>query len=769
VGTASEGRTPLKAVPEPDESAIAVVIVAEARTDTERGLIEEWAHTSHPGAQIAYDPDSLVSRLSQTDDPLLVPVRVTWLPRERDGARNVRPADLLLFTNPRRPWSRIQPRIASREPDRVRVLPGEPATAGDLRRRFRTQSGGGGTDAFAAFVRRQATLACERAERAIIGDRYKVPRLVAEQITTSAHFRGEIQKIADRLDRSFDEVMADATLCLGELATVQSPIAIDAFRTAMSPMHSRAWTPTLDAEKLDRLRELNKKHALVFLPSHRAYADPLVIGQAFHEHDFPRNHILGGDNMSFWPIGPLGKRAGVIFIRRSFGDDGIYKLAVRSFFAHLVQKRFNLEWYIEGGRTRTGKLRPPRYGLLNYLVRALEGGAADDVYLVPTSLVYDQIQEIGAMADEQAGAKKKSEGLRWMANYIRAQSRDAGMARIDFDEPFSLREALEQAGEGSAQLEKVAFRICHGINRVTPVTAPSLVTFALLGTRDRALTQDEVAKVIEPLIGYLESRDLGQLVTPLRKPGTLRKALDNLVGNGVATCYGGGKEPVWMVPQDRHAVAAFYRNGALHHFLTRAIVELCAVHIAASKTSTKDRDPLEAAWERALELRDLLKFEFFFPDKDRFRERLIEELERIDPDWRQAIATPRQAAKTLSKSGTLVAHRALRAFLDAQLVVATVLAEKDPRDPIEKGALIKECLGRGQQMLLQGQIHGSESNSQELFNAALQLAANRDVLDPGRDDVKAGRDTFLGEVRSAVNDAIAVGKLEDGLIEEVLA
>src|SRR5207237_597715 len=108
-----------------------------------------------------------------------------------------------------------------------------------------------------------------------------------------------------------------------------------------------------------RADHLERSHALVFLPTHRSYTAPLILAQVLHDNDFPRNHLLGGNNLAFWPIGPLGKRAGLVFIRRSFGDDPVYKLAVREFFGYLVAKRFNVEWYIEGGRTRTGKLRPP--------------------------------------------------------------------------------------------------------------------------------------------------------------------------------------------------------------------------------------------------------------------------------------------------------------------------------------------------------------------------------------------------------------------------
>lgn len=748
----------------PVEEEPPVVILAEARTATEQALIGDWVERRHPTATVldAGDP-RLAARLAEDDDPLVLPVRVTWLPRERDGGRQARAADLLALTNPHRPWSRLQGRIARREPDRARVTAGEPARVTDLRRRFRKEAGGG-QDAFGAFVGRQATLACERAERAVIGDRYKVPRLVAEQITASARFREEVARLAERLGRTPEDVLEDATGCLRELVAVQSRLAIDIFRLVMSPLHARAWDVDVDVESLERLRELNRRHALVFLPSHRSYSDPLVLADVLSEHDFPRNHLLGGANMSFWPIGPLGKRAGLIFIRRTFGDDLVYKLAVREYFGHLVAKRFNIEWYLEGGRTRTGKLRPPRFGLLHYLVRALEDGRADDVVLVPVSIVYDQLSEVGAMAAEQRGATKSSEGLRWLADYVRAQRDNIGRAQVVFGEAFSLRTALEEAGE-EAQLEKVAFRVCDGINRATPVTSTSLVTFAMLGTRDRAFTFHQVQLIVARVLDLMDERGVAGPVAELRHDAALRRTLDQLCGADVITCYDGGTEPVWSIAAGRHHVAAFYRNGVLHHLVNRAIVELTMLRLSRS---APEEDPVEAAWEDALAIRDLLKFEFFFADKASFREQLGVEVQRFAADWRAQVRSPETMAAMLEAEPTFVAHRALRSFLDAQLVVARVLAARDPRAAVDKAAFLDECLGVGRQLLLQGQLHGPESVSQELYASALQLAANRDVVDPGRDEVRAARAAFLAEIEELLERVAHIGRLDAARLQTVL-
>src|SRR3954453_8591525 len=175
-------------------------------TDTERRLIAGWARERHPGAILVDDDDhlDLGRRLAGDANPLVVPVRVTWLPPERDGARNVLARDLLLLTNPRRPWSRLQGRIARRQPDRVRVTAGEPARASELRERFASRSAATGAGALGAFAAQQATIACDRADRAIIGDRYKVPRLVAEQITAAHPFRAKVLELAAQLQRPAD-------------------------------------------------------------------------------------------------------------------------------------------------------------------------------------------------------------------------------------------------------------------------------------------------------------------------------------------------------------------------------------------------------------------------------------------------------------------------------------------------------------------------------------------------------------------------------------
>lgn len=726
------------------ESPGGTVVLAEVRTPYELEAVISWAATNYPGVAVKDLRSAEVELLSPEIE--LLPARVVWLPPVRRGERRVAVADLLVLTNPRRPRALAQRWIGKRSPDRVRVVEGEPASIADLRDRYAAGVAHG--ESFGSFVAVQASLSSERAERQLIGERYKVPRLVAEQIGSSARFRKNAAALAEELGRPEAVVVQEATDKMSTFVATQSRVMDDLFSSIFKTMHDRTWTVTVDLETLDALRALNKSSGLIFLPSHRSYVDPLVLSAVLRHHDFPPNHVLGGNNLAFWPVGAIARRSGTIFIRRKFGDDPVYKFAMRSYLSHLVEKRFNLEWYIEGGRSRTGKLRKPMLGLLSYVVDALEQLEETDVMVVPTSIVYDQLAEIGAMAKESAGGTKQAEGLGWLYRYARAQRTYLGTARVRFGEPFSLRQALAEAGTGRARLEKVAFKVMDGINAATPISATSLAGFALLGAEERAFTEHEVESILAPLLDYIVQRGLPGPDRALCHGIGLRHTLGVLTDAGVLTRFDGGTDAVWSIAPGSHAVAAYYRNGAVHHLVNRAIVEL-ALLAAANGSLAPEAGPsalLEAARDESLRIRDLLKFEFFFPAKGLFIEQLVAELDLLAPDWQKTTPTSEWSEQVLSDNASaLVARRTLQPFLDAQLVVAEKLVALGGTWTDEEQFLL-ECIGYGQQLSLQGRVKSKDSVSRELYAAALKLAENRELVDPLGDDVAARRTEFLSEV-----------------------
>jgi glycerol-3-phosphate O-acyltransferase len=242
----------------------------------------------------------------------------------------------------------------------------------------------------------------------------------------------------------------------------------------------------------------------------------------------------------------------------------------------------------------------------------------------------------------------------------------------------------------------------------------------------------------------------------LRRGPGVSAILDRLATAAVVTVYSEGTEPVYAVRRDHHHVAAFYRNSAIHWFVNRAIVELATLHVAEREAA----DPFEDAWQEALRLRELLVHEFFFADKRAFSDQLEAETELLDPGWRARAASPEQAHAMLEGTGFLLAHRVLRPFLEAYVVVADRLAARDPRDPVDEPRFLEECGTVGGQWLLQGRLHSPESVSRELFSTAMRLARHRDLVDPGREELAERRRAFLAEVQGTVDSASTIAALD---------
>lgn len=611
------------------------------------------------------------------------------------------------------------------------------------------------------------------AARASAGGADRDPDRVVAEIVAGAGFSAFLDRLAGDLGRSRPDVDREARAALHEMVAVQSELALGAI-DRLARFALRAYDIEVDTDALDSLRALNRRHGLVFLPSHKSYLDPFILRGALGRAGLPCNHVLGGVNVSFWPMGPVLRRSGIVFIRRSIKDDAVYKAALRAYLGYLVERRYNLEWYLEGGRSRTGKLRPPRLGILSYLVEAYGDRGVDDVFLVPVSIAYDQLQEVAAMAAEEHGAEKKAESLAWMLKYIRSQGQRLGKAYINFAEPVSLRQVRTERklAPGTTRVGKIAFEVLHRINRVTPLTPTSLLTLALLGVGDRALTPADIRSVLDPLLDYVAVRKLPQSGTAdLSTAAGVKKALDALVSTQVVSRFTGGAEPVYGIGENQHLVAAYSRNRIIHFFVTRAITELVLLHLVRRPVGHPGEGDLGArAWAEALRLRDVLKYEFFFAAKPEFAEELRAELAIVDPDWERKAGQLHQGSRGHDAIATgvaelplLLGHRVLGSFLEAYMVVADRLAAHPP-GPVDEATFLEECIGVGRQYRLQQRIHSGESISKELFRNALSLAGGRGLLaDPGDPEnaaeITRRREGFAADIREIVDRVDSLRRL----------
>jgi glycerol-3-phosphate O-acyltransferase len=562
-------------------------------------------------------------------------------------------------------------------------------------------------------------------------------------------FRSQARNLAERLGRPEEDVLAEAAEDLREMSATHNETVIAQWQRFGRWMR-RGYDTLLDEEALAGLRELDRRHPLIFLISHRSYLDEWVLLPALLSAGISPPYGLAGANLNFFPLGTVARRTGVVHIRRSTSDAPVYRLALRAYIGQLVAGRANLVWSIEGGRSRTGKLRPPRYGLLRYVVDAAEAADAPEALLVPVSIVYDQLpaHEVSLMIAEARGLGKQPENVRWLLGYARGLNHRLGRVYVDLGPPLRLRERLaELRVEDPAEthsVERIALEVSHRINQATPVTPTAAVCVALLAA-DRALTMAEVLATVAPLADYLRRRGWPVAgAADLTDRSTVRRALQELVASGVLTCYSGGPETVWGIGADQHLVAAVYRNSAIHVLVVRAIAELALMAVARRQDGSG-----RSAWDEALQLRDLLKFDFFFARRRDFALELQAELALIDPGAGQvgAEVSPDDAQRWLECLRPHVAHLVLRPFLDAYAVVAEQLAATDATEEVDEQQFLAGCLRVGRQWALQRRLASEESVSAEMFRTALQLAGHRGLIASGDPALGKRRRAFADELR----------------------
>src|SRR6202162_6264932 len=577
--------------------------------------------------------------------------------------------------------------------------------------------------------------------------RSDLPEIAA--LLDSEEFRSATKQLASQVGRDVADVQAEAAVYVREMAASHVPPVVRAWH-ALSAWLVRGFQVVINDDQLAKLRALDRDHALIFMISHRSYLD---------QFSFPPRLARGGTapplgwagaNLNFFPLGTLARRNGFIPVRRATGDLPVYRWALRTLVGRMVAGGHNLVWSIEGGRTRTGKLRPPRYGLLRYVTDAVESVRSEQTVAVPVSILFDQLplHEVKLMVEESRGLPKRPENARWLFSYARGLRHRLGRIYINFGPPVPLYErmvALRAEGLTDRQVvERVALDICHRLNQATPVTATAAVCVAMLG-EDRALTLDEVCATVAPLARYLAAR--GWPVAggaDLSDRATLSQTLHDLVGSGVLTCYSEGPTTVWGIGDDQHLIVAVYRNSAIHVLVVRAIAELALLAIVQTPGATK-----HTGWEKALAVRELLKFDFFFAGRDEFADELWREFAIMtgrshDPS---APLDTKEVARSLNESDLLVAHLVLRPFVDAYRVVAEELVNLGPGSDVDEEQLLKRCLRLGRQWSLQHRIT-EESVSGEMFSTALKMARHRGLVDleGAADDVADHRAALVAEL-----------------------
>ncbi|HLD30317.1 MAG TPA: 1-acyl-sn-glycerol-3-phosphate acyltransferase, partial [bacterium] len=253
------------------------------------------------------------------------------------------------------------------------------------------------------------------------------------------------------------------------------------------------------------LKGANAKGSLIFTSCHKSHFDYLLVGYLSFINQMPVPHMAAGKNLSFWPIGPLLRNGGAFFLRRTFRGMALYTHVFSAYLKVLIKEKVNINFYIEGGRSRTGKLMPPRVGMLAFLIQAVEEGAIEDLTFIPTFIGYDQIPEENSYLRELAGRDKQPETFAALLRARDILTKRFGKVYVRFHEPVSFRGFIDKWGprvdpENLSQKETrrllmdFAYYLMHGIVKVGVISPVDLVAAALVCSRRNRINHERFVR-----------------------------------------------------------------------------------------------------------------------------------------------------------------------------------------------------------------------------------------------------------------------------------
>jgi glycerol-3-phosphate O-acyltransferase len=623
------------------------------------------------------------------------------------------------------------------------------------------------TDAEVADKIRYALLRRMERERSIVlGPTKKSPARIQEELLRSPRVRAHIEAESRASGKPVAKVERYARRELRRLCADPSPLVIGTLHRFFDWVWHRIYDGlVVDKEGLERIREAARQGTVVLVPSHKSHVDYLVLSDVLYANALSPPLIAAGENLNFWPVGGLLRRAGAFFIRRSFRGKKLYAALVDAYIRKLLVEGFPLEFFIEGGRSRTGKLLPPKYGLLSMVVDASLLLRGRRIQFVPISIGYEKIVEERSYVHELGGGEKEKENIGGLIKSSEILRSRYGRLYVQFGEILDFdriyqEELTSEDGELPAAdqlrpakrrllVQRLAHRIVYEINRVTVVTPAALVATALLAHRRRGMTHDRLVWIAGQLLESLE-RQGATIVSQLRaseggvRDDTLREALQLFISDRLVVQHGEGEDAIYAIPEERRINLEYYMNNILHFFVPKALIS------SALLAGTGEPVTEEALRERVRELSRLFKYEFMYRADASFDEifddALADMMAARELEGTSVHVRPAETAVPMVQMYAAMLRSYFESYLLALRSCAVLLDEKR----MARKEWHKRALVQGQRLYLAGAIELRESVNKPRLENALKSLHDLGVLRlvPG-EEVEAGAAlTGRGELKA---------------------
>ena len=624
------------------------------------------------------------------------------------------------------------------------VIPAEPVKLSE----YLNKSNGISAEAIVHELRGELIDRIEKEKNTVVGPALKSREELIGMVLSDESVRKFIIDYAAREKKDKAVVVKEARRYLYEIAADYSETFIGIWRILLTWLWNNIYDGlSVDLEGIAKIRNISKKMPFVIIPCHRSHIDYLLIHYIFYFNNIQLPFIAAGSNLSFFPMGYMFRKSGAFFLRRSFRGNKIYSEVFSKYLAILLKEGLPLEFFIEGGRSRTGKMVMPKYGLLSMVIQAYQEKYCENFAAIPVYIGYDRVIEEKSYLKELSGATKTPENTAEIIKTSKILRKRFGRVYVNIGEPIVMKSYLEAQEKPIDQMtiderqslyRKIGYEIVLEINNVSVVTLFSLVAAVILSHDRRGISYSELLNILNEFYEYLSMKKVKFAETFANREKAIAEALNMFVQSGFISKIEAEEdedeemqEVVYSLKEEKRLNLEYYKNNILHFF-----VPLCFVATPMIKSS-EDMTSLARIMGDYKFLKKLLWNEFIFDErKDDVDEvndvlaylydrKMITSVEREGQVW---IEIKGRGSKKLKPFADLI-HNYLESYW---IVMRSCLYLK--KNPLTKKDWLKKIRTLGDRMYRKGEILRPEALSQSNYLNVITFLQDAELITEIKDE-----------------------------------
>lgn len=596
----------------------------------------------------------------------------------------------------------------------------------------------------------------KRVRTSAIGPDRSHRRTLVERVITSPTVREAIAAKARRDNISVEKSEAVARGYAREIAADYSYTFVRIVDLVLSWFWSRIYRG-VKVHHFSDFRDHAPGHEIVYVPCHRSHMDYMLLSWLLYHRGFVPPHIAAGVNLNMPLVGPLLRRGGAFYLRRSFRSQPLYAAVFNQYVTLILDRGVSLEYFIEGTRSRTGRLLPPRAGMLSITVRAFLRNPKKPVLFQPVYIGYERLAEGSSYISELSGRQKKPESLSDFRNVINILRKNYGEVAVSFGEPILLNRLLdahhpgwekEPLDEGSKprwlgpMVDDLARQIMVNINRSADVNPVNLLATALLASRKQALDEDDLERTIGLLKNVITLSTYSDRITVT--PMTPGQVIEYGLELGIIERHQHQLGNIIRTDATNAVLLTYFRNNIAHLVAISAWIACCFLNVQRVR---KDR------------LLQLSRFVYPFIRRELFLPWSEEELAGVLEQCTHALTELgllRSSSEFLQRAAggsdesyylRLLGGSLLQTFERYFITVAVLV--KNGSGKMTRQQLERLCMLSAQRLSLLHEFEAPEFYDRTLFRQFIESLFESDIL--GRDD--DGNLTFDRQLEDFARDA----------------